>query len=313
RDGLGERLGRHEQRLVLLGPVRHGQADVGQERARDQRDLLAAHELLGVLDGLGGLPLVVAEDDLDLATEDAALGVDLLRRHLDRLLVGAGEGRTDPAERVDLADLDRSLGGRPASHRERQQAGHYGDERAALHACLPFYSWPARQSGRGGLYGLDDAMVAGTATEHGGEPLADVGLARRRLDAQEVERRHQHSRRTEAALQAVMLAERLLQRMERAVGHQTLDRRELGAVGLHGQHQAGARGLAVDENRAGAADAVLAAHVGAGEPEVFAQEIHQQLARWAPALARAAVDGDPHGDVAHAFATVSARLIARPV
>src|SRR2546430_5850309 len=49
RSGLGERLGGDEQRLVLLGPVRHGEAHVGQEGAGDERHLLAAHELLGLL------------------------------------------------------------------------------------------------------------------------------------------------------------------------------------------------------------------------------------------------------------------------
>ena len=68
---------------------------------------------------------------------------------------------------------------------------------------------------------------------------------------------------------------------------------QLGAVGLDGEHQAGARGLAVDEDGAGAADAVLAADVGAGEPEVLAQEVDEELARLAAALARLAVDGEP--------------------
>ena len=85
--------------------------------------------------------------------------------------------------------------------------------------------------------------------------------------------------RAEAALQAVVLPEGLLQRMQHAVLHQALDRRDLGAVGLHREHQARAGRLAVDQHRARPADAVLAADVRAGEPQVLAQEVDQQLAR----------------------------------
>ena len=48
------------------------------------------------------------------------------------------------------------------------------------------------------------------------------------------------------------------------------------------EHQAGAHRAAVDQDRAGAADAVLAADVGAGQPEVVAQRVGQQPARRHP-------------------------------
>ena len=51
------------------------------------------------------------------------------------------------------------------------------------------------------------------------------------------------------------------------------------SVGLHREHQAGAHRLAVEEDRAGAADAVLAADVRAGQAELVAQEVAQQQAR----------------------------------
>ena len=53
--------------------------------------------------------------------------------------------------------------------------------------------------------------------------------------------------RAEAALQPVVLVEGLLQRMELAAVGQALDRADLGAVGLHREHGARARRLAVDE------------------------------------------------------------------
>ena len=56
------------------------------------------------------------------------------------------------------------------------------------------------------------------------------------------------------------------------------------AVGLHGEHRARLRAAAVDEHRAGAALAGVAADVRAGEIEVFAQEVREQqcAARRAP-------------------------------
>ena len=64
------------------------------------------------------------------------------------------------------------------------------------------------------------------------------------------------------------------------------------AVGLDGEHDARARRLAVEQNRAGAAHAVLAADVRAGQPEILADEIAEQQARLDLALVASAVDGD---------------------
>ena len=51
--------------------------------------------------------------------------------------------------------------------------------------------------------------------------------------------RHHHAGRAEAALQAVLLAEALLHRIELAVLLEPLDRHDLAAVGLHREHRAG--------------------------------------------------------------------------
>ena len=59
---------------------------------------------------------------------------------------------------------------------------------------------------------------------------------------------------------------------------------------LHGEHQARAHRLAVDQHRAGAADAVLAADLGAGQPELVAQEVGQQRPRLDLDVVGAAVD-----------------------
>ena len=94
----------------------------------------------------------------------------------------------------------------------------------------------------------------------------------------------------------VRLAERRLQRVQLGAvrGGQALDRRDRGAVGLHGEHQARAHRLAVHQHGAGAADAVLAADVRAGEAELVAQEVAEQQARLDLGGVGRAVDG--HAD-----------------
>ena len=64
-----------------------------------------------------------------------------------------------------------------------------------------------------------------------------------------------------------MVDEGLLQRMQRAVVGQALDGGDLGAVLHDGQGQAGIDAPAVDQHRAGAALAVVAALLGAGQVE----------------------------------------------
>ena len=48
---------------------------------------------------------------------------------------------------------------------------------------------------------------------------------------------------------------------------------------LHRKHQAGAHRLAVDDDGAGAADAVLAADMGAGLPAILADGVDQRAPR----------------------------------
>ena len=109
-----------------------------------------------------------------------------------------------------------------------------------------------------------------------------------------------------------MLVERLLQRMERLAVRQALHRLDLVAVHLRREQQARAHGGAVDGDGAGAADAVLAAEVGAGQVEVVAQEVGQRLAHLDGLLVNAAVDGDADDALDHRGASVAARSAARP-
>src|SRR4029078_10858655 len=93
---------------------------------------------------------------------------------------------------------------------------------------------------------LHDVHVARAAAEVAADPRPDLLLVGLRVLLQEPGRLHDHPRRAEAALEAVLVPERLLEGVERgAVGH-ALDRLDLGAVGLDREHRAGARALPVD-------------------------------------------------------------------
>ena len=77
----------------------------------------------------------------------------------------------------------------------------------------------------------------------------------------------------------MLLAERLLHRVERPVRRQTLDRRDLAPVRLNAEQRARLHRLAVQQNRARAARGRVAADVRTGKSEPLAQHIDEQLAR----------------------------------
>ena len=97
------------------------------------------------------------------------------------------------------------------------------------------------------------------------------------LAVDDIDRGHDHAGGAEAALQAMMLAERLLHRMQRrAVGSQPLDGPHFVAVGHDRERGAGLHRLAVEMHDAGAALRGVAADMGAGQPQILAQELHQE-------------------------------------
>src|SRR5215813_998527 len=128
---------------------------------------------------------------------------------------------------------------------------------------------------------LHDVVVAGAAADVAFELMADGLLIELvALAVHDVDRRHDHARRAVAALQPMMLAERFLHRMQRPVLlGQALDGGDVGALDLPGEDGARLHGLAVDMHDAGATLRGVAANVGTGEPQVVAQELHQQRAR----------------------------------
>jgi hypothetical protein len=110
-------------------------------------------------------------------------------------------------------------------------------------------------------------------------------------------------------LQAVILAERFLHRMQRrAVGGKALDGPDLVAVGHHRKGCAGFHRLAVEMHHAGAALRGIAADMGAGQPQVFAQKLDQQGAGIDVSVNGVAVHD--HGNLGHS--TLSSSVPPHP-
>jgi hypothetical protein len=111
------------------------------------------------------------------------------------------------------------------------------------------------------------------------------------ISRKEIRERHQDARRAKTALQGVMLLEGPLQRIERAVRRgERFNRGDGTAFGLHRERQAGAHRNPVEQHRAGAAHAMLAADMGAGRPDDMAQKVGEQHPRLGFARGAAAVE-----------------------
>src|ERR1700686_681002 len=129
---------------------------------------------------------------------------------------------------------------------------------------------------RRGLDRLDDVHVSGTPAQVAFETPADLIFRRVWVLIEQICRGHDEAGRAVTALKAMLVPERLLQRMQLAVLRHPLDRREAFAFGLDGEHRAALDRLAVDQDRAGAALAGVTADVRAGEADHVAQVVHEQ-------------------------------------
>ena len=179
-------------------------------------------------------------------------GVALVRQgHVVGVSAGAGE------KTVILLALDRHADGIHVTH-----------------------DGPLLHFRRGGLHRLDDIVIAGAAAQIAVEFGADGLLGGVGMVVHQVDGAHHHARGAEAALQAMMLAKRLLHRMQRAIGlGQAFDGDDIGALCLHRQDVAAFHRATVQVNGAGAALTGVAADVSAGEAQVFADVVDQQRAR----------------------------------
>src|ERR1041385_2761781 len=106
---------------------------------------------------------------------------------------------------------------------------------AASFLVCSFIAFSNSTDSGGFLQRRHDAGVAGTTADVSAEHLAQLLFGRFRIAGEEIGERHQDAGGTEAALQGVMVLERLLQFVELAVlVGERLHRLHLAALGLHG-------------------------------------------------------------------------------
>ena len=179
-------------------------------------------------------------------------------RHL-----AAQQGGMQHARQFDVIDEQRLSGEQPASSLRLT-----GSPKVRVDICVS----PASASAAA-MHGIDDVLVSGATAKIARQRLAHLVFARRGVLVEKGRHGHEDAGRAVAALQAVMIVHRLLQRMICAVlAGEAFDRRNRVIVRLHGEHQAGAHRLAIEKDGAGAADAVLAADMGAGKRQIVANE-----------------------------------------
>jgi hypothetical protein len=139
--------------------------------------------------------------------------------------------------------------------------------------------WLLSHSFRRVLDRVHDVLVAGAATEVAVEGVANLVLRRFRIAYQQLMRGENHPRRTEATLQSVALPKGLLDRMKPISISQTFDGQNIASLRLHRQHRARFHRRAVQHHRASAANAGVAADMGASQPYDIAQKINQEQPR----------------------------------
>src|ERR1700694_3160975 len=129
---------------------------------------------------------------------------------------------------------------------------------------------------RGGLHRLDDVHVAGTAAQVAFQASANLVFGRVWILVQEIRGGHDETGCAVSALQAVLVPESLLERVQLTVFRHALDRREVPALGLDGEHGAAFNGLPVHQDRARAERARVTADVGADKADDVPQIVDEQ-------------------------------------
>src|SRR6185437_7243420 len=97
----------HERVPVPVRDRRGGRGQQRGERAEGERHVVGVDQCLVVGDDLGRRAVVVEDLDLDLAAEQAAVGVDLAGPELVAVLVGLAVGAEVTGQRQRGADHDR--------------------------------------------------------------------------------------------------------------------------------------------------------------------------------------------------------------
>src|SRR5207247_1241130 len=162
---------------------------------------------------------------------------------------------------------------------------------------------------RGGLDRLHDVHVAGAAADVAGDRPSDVVVRWIRIAFEQRGADEHHRRRAEPVLEAVLLLERGLDRIEPVRAGEAFDRGDLPSVGLHAEHRARLHRLAVHEDGAAAARrpaSAKASSVGAEPTSEAAASEASTFFRPTPVSAMPALSTLPFSSViATATATVA--------
>ena len=126
--------------------------------------------------------------------------------------------------------------------------------------------------------------------------------------------------RADAALQRRVFEKLLLQWMQPFGRRHPFNRGHATPLNLHAQHQAGIHQLAVEQDIAGSAVAVVTAFLAAGQPQLVAQDVEQALPRLTQKVDAAAVDlrlnlhllGHAQFSFARAMAPCNTRFVSTP-
>ena len=127
---------------------------------------------------------------------------------------------------------------------------------------------------------FNDRDVSSAAADIAGKNVANSFFACVRLGCQKRVNRRQHAGRTEATLEAMVLFECRLEGRQSFLLGQAFDRRDRDVLRLDGEHQTGSHRFAVNQHSAGAADSMLASHMGASQATGISQAVSEGLARW---------------------------------
>ncbi len=232
--------------------------------------------------------------DVDLAAEPGHRSV---RSQMQpRLAAGRPSRRRfgapgDDDEAVPEAGEEIALGPQPGAPRLRgplEVGARRGRARQAL--C----SRPAPQLD-GSAQRTDDARVRAAAAEIAVEARHDLGLRRVRVPLEQGDAAQDHAGGAVAALEGADLQERLLDRMQKAVGRDPFDRRDAPARRGACRNDTRPHGLAVEQDGAHAADPFAAPVLGAHETGVLAEKREQARAAVGGDRAEQAVHDDPEG------------------
>ena len=121
-------------------------------------------------------------------------------------------------------------------------------------------------------YGPDDLVIAGAAAEVACQPVTDTAFVGVGFLVQQALGSQQESRGADAALEGGVLQERLLQRVQALGRGHALDGRDVLALGFNAQDQARVNDPAIQDDGAGTANPLLAAHMGAGQAQVGCEQ-----------------------------------------